>query len=156
MRNLRSAPNPQSQRSCFTLLPSQTQTDPLDTPESGFVLACASDMLYHHRPASVKNGAQCKVLLLGCNNSLIQFEEPAFIIWKLQLHQFKQLVLGRGWEHKLTQALSTGKDDYDKYLCFSTWFTSCVSICLSYPVMVHLNCPHLFFNLLWLFFQVHC
>ena len=39
------------------VLPSQTQTDPLDTPESRFVLACALDVLdlaAVHPPASVK------------------------------------------------------------------------------------------------------
>lgn len=58
-------------------------------------------------------------MLLGCNDSVIHFEEPAFTMSKTQLHKFDQLVLGRSQEGKPTQALSAGKDRYDVYLYVS-------------------------------------
>lgn len=95
-------------------LPYQTQTDPLNAPESNFVLVCASGkpnlaVVHLHHSVSVKSVPNARQ---SCwtNDSLIQFKAADFIMSKIQL--FKQPVQWRRRRrHRGTQGLYWKKTD---------------------------------------------
>lgn len=92
-------------------------------------------------------------MLLGCNDSLIQFEEPGFIMCKI--NSLYQAEVGRVNRHRVSLLEKTGMTCIFMFKHLIV-YTLRFHMLVSHSNHLHLSCPppSLIFSLL--FSQVHC